>query len=80
LHVTEFDNIETVKRAVEIESGISIVPARTVAAEVASKQLATVEIESPKMTRQLATLVSRTHPRCPGMKEFIAVLKSSAPR
>jgi len=78
LHVTEFDNIETVKRAVEIESGISIVPARTVAAEVASRQLCAVEIESPKMTRQLATLVSRTHPRSPGMKEFIAVLKSGA--
>ena len=75
--VTEFDNIETVKRAVEIGSGISIVPARTVAAEVASRQLAAIEVESPRMTRPLATIVSRNRPRPPGMKEFIALLKQS---
>ena len=73
--LTEFDNIETVKRAVEIGSGISIVPARTVAAEVASRQLAAIEIESPRMTLPLATIVSRNRPRPPGMKEFIALLK-----
>ena len=73
--VTEFDNIETVKRAVEIGSGISIVPARTVTAEVASRQLAAIEVDSPRMTRPLATIISRNRPRPPGMKEFIALLK-----
>jgi DNA-binding transcriptional LysR family regulator len=73
--VNEFDNIETVKRAVEIGSGISIVPARTVATEVASGQLAAIDVESPRMTRPLATIVSRNRPRPPGMKEFIALLK-----
>lgn len=80
VHVAEFDNIETVKRAVEIESGISLVPSRTVAAEVASGQLCSVEITSPKMTRPLATLVSRTRPRAPGMREFIGILRSEASR
>ena len=75
--VNEFDNIETVKRAVEIGSGISIVPARTVAAEIASRQLAAIRIDSPRMTRPLATIVSRNRPRPPGMKEFIALLKES---
>jgi len=37
--VMEFDNIETVKRAVEIEAGISIVPQATVAQEVAKQTL-----------------------------------------
>ena len=32
--VMEFDNIETVKRAVEIEAGISIVPQGTITQEV----------------------------------------------
>ena len=73
--VNEFDNIETVKRAVEIGSGTSIVPARTVAAEIASGQLAALEIESPRMTRPLATIIARNRPRPPGMKEFIAMLK-----
>ncbi len=75
--VTEFDNIETVKRAVEIGSGMSIVPARTVAAEVASRQLAAIAVESPRMTRPLATIVARNLPRPPGMKEFIALLKET---
>ncbi len=73
--VNDFDNIETVKRAVEIGSGVSIVPARTVATEVASGQLALLEVESPRMTRPLAILASRNRPRPPGMKEFIAMLK-----
>jgi DNA-binding transcriptional LysR family regulator len=79
VQATEFDNVETVKRAVEIESGISIVPARTVTAEVRSGQLCAVEIESPKMTRPLATVISRSRPRPRGLKEFIAVLKDEPP-
>ena len=75
--VNEFDNIETVKRAVEIGGGISIVPARTVAAEIESGQLAAIEIESPRMTRPLATIIARNRPRPPGLKEFIALLRQS---
>src|SRR5438270_4628694 len=36
-HVMEFDNIETVKRAVEIDAGISVVPQATVVQEVAKQ-------------------------------------------
>ncbi len=35
-HVMEFDNIETVKRAVEIDSGVAIVPQETIKQEVAT--------------------------------------------
>lgn len=73
--VAEFDNIETVKRAVEIESGVSIVPANTVTEEVANGQLALVHIESPKLTRPLGILLSRTRPRPAGLKEFMSALK-----
>ena len=41
----EFDNIETVKRAVEIDAGISIVPQGTVVQEVAKQTLAAIPIE-----------------------------------
>jgi LysR family transcriptional regulator, transcriptional activator of the cysJI operon len=73
--VAEFDNIETVKRAVEIESGVSIVPANTVTQEVANGQLAMVAIETPKLTRPLGILLSRTRPRPAGLKEFMVALK-----
>ncbi len=38
-HVMEFDNIETVKRAVEIDAGISIVPRGTISQEIAKQTL-----------------------------------------
>jgi len=60
---------------VEIGSGISIVPARTVTTEVAGGQLAAIDVESPRMTRPLATIVSRNRTRPAGMKEFITLLK-----
>jgi ribosomal protein L21 len=41
--VMEFDNIETVKRAVEIDAGISIVPEATITQELAKKTLAAAE-------------------------------------
>src|SRR5258705_173867 len=44
-HVMEFDNVETVKRAVEIDAGISIVPQGTVAQEIAKQTLIAVPIE-----------------------------------
>src|SRR5205814_6568237 len=44
-HVMEFDNIETVKRAVEIDAGIAIVPQSTVVQEVAKSTLAQVNID-----------------------------------
>src|SRR5580700_6733375 len=43
-HVMEFDNVETVKRAVEIDAGISIVPMGTVTQELAKSTLASVAI------------------------------------
>jgi DNA-binding transcriptional LysR family regulator len=46
--VMEFDNIETVKRAVEIEAGISIVPQGTITQEVAKQTLAEVKIEGAR--------------------------------
>lgn len=70
----EFDNIETVKRAVEIENGISIVPQNTVQAEVRAGILAVVEIEKPEIWRPLGILLKRSHPRSPAQREFINLL------
>jgi LysR family transcriptional regulator, transcriptional activator of the cysJI operon len=75
VHSAEFDNIETVKRAVEIESGVSIVPANTVRQEVASGQLAAVAIDSPNMSRPLGFILSRKRPRPPGLKQLMATMK-----
>jgi DNA-binding transcriptional LysR family regulator len=74
-HAMEFDNIETVKRAVEIESGVSIVPSNTVRQEVESGVLMALEVEGPKMSRPLGVLTKRNRARSPAQKEFVAALK-----
>lgn len=73
-HTMEFDNIETVKRAVEIESGVSIVPRNTVKAEVENGALASVEITKPKMERPLGVITRRGRGRSPAQKEFVSAL------
>ncbi len=73
---TEFDNVETVKRAVEIESGVSLVPANTVQVELNSGQLCVLEVDPPAISRPLGLLLSRTRSRPSGLKELIAVLKT----
>jgi len=73
----EFDNIETVKRAVEIENGISIVPQNTVEDEVRSGTLFAVEIEKPEIWRPLGIILKRSHPRSPAQREFISLLQKA---
>jgi DNA-binding transcriptional LysR family regulator len=75
-HVMEFDNIETVKRAVEIEAGISIVPQGTILQEVSKQTLAQLEIQDAESYRPLAAVYKRDKVLSPAMKQFLAVLKS----
>ncbi|RZO58794.1 MAG: LysR family transcriptional regulator [Limisphaerales bacterium] len=77
IHAMEFDNIETVKRAVEIDAGISIVPRSPVAQEVAKKTIAMVEIEDEQFYRPLAAVHKKSKVLSPAMKEFLALLKRS---
>jgi DNA-binding transcriptional LysR family regulator len=74
-HVMEFDNIETVKRAVEIDAGIAIVPQGTVLQEVAKQTLAQVSLEDGDFHRPLAAIYKKSKVLSPAMKEFIATLK-----
>jgi DNA-binding transcriptional LysR family regulator len=71
----EFDNIETVKRAVEIESGVSIVPSNTVIQEVASGALAAVRLEGSNLCRPLGLISKSSRPSTPAQREFLAALR-----
>ncbi|MGK0238948.1 MAG: DNA-binding transcriptional LysR family regulator [Candidatus Pelagisphaera sp.] len=72
--VMEFDNIETVKRAVEIDAGIAIAPQATVAQEVRQGTLASVALNGPGFTRPLAILHRKGRVLTPAMKKFIKTL------
>jgi LysR family transcriptional regulator, transcriptional activator of the cysJI operon len=74
-HVMEFDNIETVKRAVEIDAGVAIVPQGTVIQEVAKQTLAQISLEDGDFFRPLAVIYKRNKVLSPAMKQFISILK-----
>jgi DNA-binding transcriptional LysR family regulator len=76
--VMEFDNIETVKRAVEIEAGISIVPMGTVAQEVAKQTLSAIPFADGSLTRPVAVIYKKNKVLSPAMKQFIGALKDPA--
>jgi len=78
----EFDNIETVKRAVEIDAGVSIVPLTTVAQEVAKHTLEAIEIDNGALFRPLAVIYKKNKVLSPAMKQFIGTLKgeTAAPK
>lgn len=72
--VMEFDNIETVKRAVEIDAGIALVPQATVAQEVKQGTLSSVALSGSGFTRPLAILHRKGRVLTPAMKKFIKTL------
>lgn len=74
-NVMEFDNIETVKRAVEIDAGISIVPQGTITQEVNKQTLAAVPLEDGSFYRPLAAFYKKNKVLSPAMKQFLALLK-----
>ena len=76
-HVMEFDNVETVKRAVEIDAGISIVPQGTVTQEINKQTLASVVIEDGEFYRPLAAIYKKNKVLSPAMKQFLSVLKDA---
>jgi DNA-binding transcriptional LysR family regulator len=73
----EFDNVETVKRAVEIDAGISIVPQGTVTQEIAKQTLIAVIIEDGEFYRPLAAIFKKNKVLSPAMKQFLAILKEA---
>jgi LysR family transcriptional regulator, transcriptional activator of the cysJI operon len=77
-NVMEFDNIETVKRAVEIDAGISIVPLGTIGQEISKQTLACVPIDDAEMFRPLAAIYKKNKVLSPAMRQFINILKEGA--
>jgi len=74
--VMNFDNVETVKRAVEIDAGISIVPLVAVLQEVKQGSLVVVQFKGRKFPRPLAILHRKGRVLMPVMKKFIETLRT----
>jgi DNA-binding transcriptional LysR family regulator len=76
-HVMEFDNIETVKRAVEIDAGVSIVPSGTILSEVSKQTLAQVQLDDGQFFRPLAAIYKKNKVLSPAVKQFLGILKEA---
>ena len=72
--VTEFDNIETVKRAVEIGAGVAIVPEVTVAQEVQLGSLASVKFSDVRLARPVAVVHKKSKTLSPALQQFLSIL------
>ena len=77
--VMEFDNIETVKRAVEIDHGVAVVPLATVSQEQKQGTLAVLRFRGKDFTRPLAILHRKGRVLTPAMKKFITTLGVDLP-
>jgi DNA-binding transcriptional LysR family regulator len=77
--VMEFDNIETVKRAVEIDHGVAIVPEATVRQEAKQGTLAVRPFREAGLTRPLAILHRKGRVLTPAMKKFVETLAKPFP-
>lgn len=70
----EFDNIELIKRAVEIGLGLSVVPSVTVKTEVQAGLLKSIPLAEGPFMRPIVILYRRGRSLPPAVKKFIAVL------
>jgi DNA-binding transcriptional LysR family regulator len=74
----EFDNIETIKRAVEIGLGCAIVPKLTVEHECNRGTLRMLEFQEGTFLRPLAIVYKRGRELSPAVRKFIDVLTIGA--
>lgn len=70
----EFDNIETIKQAVEIAAGVSILPEPTVRKELDSGTLAVVPLIAPQLWRPLGIIHRQRKVLTPTAAKFVELL------
>jgi DNA-binding transcriptional LysR family regulator len=73
--VMEFDNIETIKRSVEIGAGISIVPLLSVQREVQSGALVQLQFSQQNFVRPLGGIVKNRNSLSPAAQKFVDMLQ-----
>jgi len=75
--VMEFDNIETIKRSVEVGIGVSILPETAVANEVRNKQIVALNFTEGVFTRSIGIIHRKGKVFSVAAREFVNVLTSA---
>lgn len=76
--VMEFDNVETIKRAVEIDAGMALLPEPTVSREVAAGSLVSLPLQGHPLIRPLGVIRGRGRPLSPTVRRFLELLRGHA--
>lgn len=76
--VMAFDNIETIKQAITIAAGVSILPRHTVEKEAGVRTLAAVPLDLPDLVRPVGIVHRRHRPLTPTIARFIELLAEAA--
>ncbi len=76
--VFEFDNVETIKRAVEIGSGVALLPAPTVAREVLGGSLVAIDLSGQQLARPIGLVYKAERELSEVATKFIELLQSHA--
>ncbi len=74
----EFDNIETMKRAIEINEGVSILPEPTVAREIALGSLAKIALKDQHLKRPLGIIHRRDRKLSSIARQFVELLQGDS--
>ena len=75
--VMEFDNIETIKQAIMIAAGVSILPRHTVEKEAGIRTLAVLPFGISDLVRPVGIIHRRQKPLTPAVTRFVELLQAS---
>lgn len=73
--VVEFDNIENIKKAVESEAGVALLPEPTVRREVQARTLVALPLSGCGLVRPLGIIQRRRHKPSPTAQRFLDLLR-----
>lgn len=74
--IAEFDNIETIKRAVQVGFGLAIVPQPSVTDELRNGQLSVVKLAEKEWTRQVGVIFRSDRNLSLAAKKFVQLLET----
>jgi len=74
-YVMELDNIETIKRVVEIGTGVALVPEPTIAQEIKSRTLCAIQLSDQALFRPLGVIHRQGRHFAPSVERFVAELR-----
>src|SRR5207245_1834148 len=75
--LSEFDNIETIKKAIEVGSGLALLPEPTLRQELRAGTLRALHLEGCQLVRPLGIIHRRQHRLGTAVRGFIDLLRAN---